>query len=312
MDYVYDLCMFFYSYYVLCGICIVIGVIGLMLFVLLVMDLQGVMVVLIGVLCMSFMDLFSLLWYKFNEMMVCVLLIIVVMFFVVVVMLYVILLVVIVVVSFFVGLMVVYGNKMMLLQFVVFFVMMFIFIEEFVFCEVVEYILQFFFGVIGYMVFVMVVVWGQWCCIKEQVLVECFYELVVYVECKVGFYDVFKDFDEQFNVFVCQQILVVDKQQVVCDFVFCDNCIVSDGCFVQIYMWMFDIYEYLLLFNIDYFVLCQWLVDVEVMCLLCDVIECMCLDIEGVVYVVGCDWLLFMLMLYDQEMVVIEGVLYEL
>ena len=79
------------------------------------------------------------------------------------------------------------------------------------------------------------------------------------MECKAGFYDASKDFDEQFNALVRQQIAVADKQQVARDFVFRDNRTTSDGRLVQIHMRMLDIYEYLLSSNTDYPLLRQWL-----------------------------------------------------
>ena len=68
MDYVHDPRTFLYSHYVSRGIRTATGVIGLTLLALLVMDLQGAMVVSIGALCTSLMDLPSPLRHKFNEM----------------------------------------------------------------------------------------------------------------------------------------------------------------------------------------------------------------------------------------------------
>src|SRR5689334_24650925 len=123
MDYVHDPRTFLYSHYVSRGIRTATGVIGLTLLALLVMDLQGAMVVSIGALCTSLMDLPSPLRHKFNEMMACVLLTTAVTFLVAVVTPYAILPAVIVVVSFLAGLMVAYGNKTMPLQFAALFVM---------------------------------------------------------------------------------------------------------------------------------------------------------------------------------------------
>ena len=157
MDYVHDPRTFLYSHYVSRGIRTATGVIGLTLLALLVMDLQGAMVVSIGALCTSLMDLPSPLRHKFNEMMACVLLTTAVTFLVAVVTPYAILPVVIVVVSFLAGLMVAYGNKTMPLQFAALFVMTLTFTEEFAFREAVEHTLQFFLGAIGYMAFAMAV-----------------------------------------------------------------------------------------------------------------------------------------------------------
>ncbi|CAJ0707177.1 FUSC family protein [Ralstonia holmesii] len=312
MDYVHDPRTFLYSHYVSRGIRTATGVIGLTLLALLVMDLQGAMVVSIGALCTSLMDLPSPLRHKFNEMMACVLLTTAVTFLVAVVTPYAILPVVIVVVSFLAGLMVAYGNKTMPLQFAALFVMTLTFTEEFAFREAVEHTLQFFLGAIGYMAFAMAVAWGQRRRIKEQVLAECLYELAVYVECKAGFYDASKDFDEQFNALVRQQISVADKQQVARDFVFRDNRTSSDGRLVQIHMRMLDIYEYLLSSNTDYTVLRQWLADAEVLRLLRELIERMRLDIEGVAYAVGRDRPSPTPMSYDYEMAAIEAALLDL
>ncbi len=313
MDYVHDPRTFLYSHYVSRGIRTATGVIGLTLLALLVMDLQGAMVVSIGALCTSQMDLPSPLRHKFNEMMACVLLTTVITFIVAVATPFnTILPVVIVLVTFLAGMMVAYGNKTMPLQFAALFVMTLTFTEEFAFLEAVEHTAQFFVGALGYMAFALAVAWVQRRRIKEQVLAECLYELAVYVERKAGFYDAAKDFDEQFNLLVRQQISVADKQQVARDFVFRDNRTASDGRLVQIHMRMLDIYEYLLSSNTDYPLLRQYLADAEILRLLRDVIEKMRLDIEAVAYAVGRDRPSPTPMSYEQELAAIDAALDEL
>ena len=307
MDYAHDPRTFLYSHYVSRGIRTATGVIGLTLLALLVMDLQGAMVVSIGALCTSLMDLPSPLRHKFNEMMACVLLTTAITFIVAVATPYSILPVVIVLVTFLAGMMVAYGNKTMPLQFAALFVMTLTFTEEFAFREAVEHTAQFFLGAMGYMAFAMAVAWGQRRRIKEQVLAECLYELAVYVERKAGFYDASKDFDEQFNLLVRQQISVADKQQVARDFVFRDNRTASDGRLVQIHMRMLDIYEYLLSSNTDYPLLRQYLADAEILRLLHGIIERLRQDIEGVAYAVGRDRPSPTPMSYEQEMAAIDA-----
>ncbi|MBT1535985.1 FUSC family protein [Ralstonia solanacearum] len=312
MDYVHDPRTFLYSHYVSRGVRTATGVIGLTLLALLAMDLQGAMVVSIGALCTSQMDLPSPLRHKFNELLACVLLTTLVTFIVAVATPYAVLPAVIVVVSFLAGLMAVYGNKTLSLQFAALFVMTLTFTEEFALREALEHTAQFFLGAAGYMAFAMAVAWSQRRRIKEQVLAECLYELAVYVERKAGFYDTALDFDAQFNALVRQQISVADKQQVARDFVFRDNRGASDGRLVQIHMRMLDLYEYLLSTNTDYPLLRQWLADAEIMRLLRDIIERMRLDLEALAYAVGRDQPSPTPMSYDKEMAAIDAAVDEL
>ncbi|MCK4122856.1 FUSC family protein [Ralstonia pseudosolanacearum] len=315
MDYVHDPRTFLYSHYVSRGIRTATGVIGLTLLALLAMDLQGAMVVSIGALCTSQMDLPSPLRHKFNELLACVLLTTLVTFIVAVTTPYAILPAVIVVVSFLAGLMAVYGNKTLSLQFAALFVMTLTFTEAFALREALEHTAQFFLGAAGYMAFAMAVAWGQRRRIKEQVLAECLYELAIYVERKAGFYDTALDFDAQFDALVRQQISVADKQQLARDFVFRDNRDngdTGDGRLVQIHMRMLDLYEYLLSTNTDYPLLRQWLADAEIMRLLRDSIERMRLDLEALAYAVGRDRPSPTPMPYDKEMAAIDAALDEL
>jgi len=312
MDYIHDPRTFLYSHYVSRGVRTATGVIGLTLLALLAMDLQGAMVVSIGALCTSQMDLPSPLRHKFNELLACVLLTTLVTFIVAVATPYAVLPAVIVVVSFLAGLMAVYGNKTLSLQFAALFVMTLTFTEEFALREALEHTAQFFLGAAGYMAFAMAVAWSQRRRIKEQVLAECLYELAVYVERKAGFYDTALDFDAQFNALVRQQISVADKQQVARDFVFRDNRGASDGRLVQIHMRMLDLYEYLLSTNTDYPLLRQWLADADIMRLLRDIIERMRLDLEVLAYAVGRDQPSPTPMSYDKEMAAIDAAVDEL
>ncbi len=312
MDYVHDPRTFLYSHYVSRGVRTATGVIGLTLLAMLAMDLQGAMVVSIGALCTSQMDLPSPLRHKFNELLACVLLTTLVTFIVAVATPYAVLPAVIVVVSFLAGLMAVYGNKTLSLQFAALFVMTLTFTEEFALREALEHTAQFFLGAAGYMAFAMAVAWSQRRRIKEQVLAECLYELAVYVERKAGFYDTALDFDAQFNALVRQQISVADKQQVARDFVFRDNRGASDGRLVQIHMRMLDLYEYLLSTNTDYPLLRQWLADADIMRLLRDIIERMRLDLEALAYAVGRDQPSPTPMSYDKEMAAIDAAVDEL
>lgn len=312
MDYVHDPRTFLYSHYVSRGVRTATGVIGLTLLAMLAMDLQGAMVVSIGALCTSQMDLPSPLRHKFNELLACVLLTTLVTFIVAVATPYAVLPAVIVVVSFLAGLMAVYGNKTLSLQFAALFVMTLTFTEEFALREALEHTAQFFLGAAGYMAFAMAVAWSQRRRIKEQVLAECLYELAVYVERKAGFYDTALDFDAQFNALVRQQISVADKQQVARDFVFRDNRGASDGRLVQIHMRMLDLYEYLLSTNTDYPLLRQWLADADIMRLLRDIIERMRLDLEVLAYAVGRDQPSPTPMSYDKEMAAIDAAVDEL
>lgn len=111
MDYIHDSRTFLYSHYISRSIHIATGVIGPTSSALLVMDLRGTMVVSVGTLCTSLVDLPSPLWHKFNEMMTRVPLTTAVTFLVAVVVPYMILPMVIVVMNSLAGLMVAYNNK---------------------------------------------------------------------------------------------------------------------------------------------------------------------------------------------------------
>jgi len=258
MEYAHDPRTFLYSHYIYRGLRSATGVIGLTLLAMPFMDLPSAMVVSIGALCTSLMDLPSPLPHKFNEMLASVLLCTAVTAIVALatpfprVMPF-----VLVLVTFLAGMMTVYGNKTMPLQFSMLFVMTLTVNEEFVVRKAFEHSALFAAGAFGYLVYAMAVSWLMEQRTRQQVLAESLYEMAGYLEIKAAFYDAGTDYDEQFNRLVRQQIVVAERQQAARDMVLRGNRTPHDGLLVQVHMRMLDLYEYLLSTNTDYALLRQ-------------------------------------------------------
>lgn len=285
MQYAHDPRTFVFSHYVYRGLRSATGVIGATLIALQLADLPTAMVVSMGALCTSLMDLPSPVNHKFNEMLASVLLCTAVTLIVALVTPFPrVLPVVLVLVTFLAGMMTVYGNKTMPLQFSTLFVMTLTLSEDFVVRRAIEHALLFGAGAAAYMAYAMAVSWLMERRTKQQILAESLYELAGYLEIKAGFYDAGNDYDEQFNALVRQQIVVAERQQAARDLVLRGNRTPHDGLLVQVHLRMLDLYEYILSTNTDYPLLRQTFGGTPVLDGLRRLIRLMCQDVEAIAY----------------------------
>lgn len=285
MQYAHDPRTFVFSHYVYRGLRSATGVIGATLIALQLADLPTAMVVSMGALCTSLMDLPSPLNHKFNEMLASVLLCTAVTLLVALVTPFPrVLPFLLVLVTFLSGMMTVYGNKTLPLQFSALFVMTLTISEDFVVRRAVEHALLFGAGAAAYMAYAMVVSWALQRRTKQQILAESLYELAAYLEIKAGFYDAGNDYDEQFNALVRQQIVVAERQQAARDLVLRGHRTHYDGLLVQVHLRMLDLYEYILSTNTDYPLLRHTFGGTPVLDGLRRLIRLMCQDVEAIAY----------------------------
>lgn len=285
MEYAHNPRTFLFSHYIYRGLRSATGVIGLTLIAMQFMDLPSAMVVSVGALCTSLMDLPSPLPHKFNEMLASVLLCTAVTALVALatpfprVMPF-----VLVLVTFLAGMMTVYGNKTMPLQFSMLFVMTLTINEEFVVRKALEHSALFGAGALGYLLYAMTVSWLLERRTRQQILAESLYEMAGYLEIKAAFYDAGTDYDEQFNLLVRQQIVVAERQQAARDMVLRGNRTPHDGLLVQVHLRMLDLYEYLLSTNTDYALLRQTFGGTPVLDGLRRLVLGLCKDLEEIAY----------------------------
>ena len=285
MQYAHDPRTFLYSHYVYRGLRSATGVIGATLIALHFSDLPTAMVVSMGALCTSLMDLPSPLNHKFNEMLASVLLCSVVTLVVALatpfprVMPF-----LLVLVTFMAGMMTVYGNKTLPLQFAALFVMTLTINEDFLVRRALEHAALFSVGAVAYLGYAMLVSWVTERRTRQQVLAESLYELAGYLEIKAGFYDAGNDFEAQFNQLVRQQIVVAERQQAARDLVLRSNRTPHDGLLVQVHLRMLDLYEYILSTNTDYPMLRQTFAGTPVLDHLRGLVMQMCKDVEEIAY----------------------------
>ncbi|WP_373378628.1 FUSC family membrane protein [Cupriavidus nantongensis] len=285
MQYAHDPRTFLYSHYVYRGLRSATGVIGATLIALHFSDLPTAMVVSMGALCTSLMDLPSPLSHKFNEMLASVLLCSVVTLVVALatpfprVMPF-----LLVLVTFMAGMMTVYGNKTLPLQFAALFVMTLTINEDFLVRRALEHAALFSVGAVAYLGYAMLVSWVTERRTRQQVLAESLYELAGYLEIKAGFYDAGNDFEAQFNQLVRQQIVVAERQQAARDLVLRGNRTPHDGLLVQVHLRMLDLYEYILSTNTDYPMLRQTFAGTPVLDHLRGLVMQMCKDVEEIAY----------------------------
>jgi len=285
MEYAHDPRTFLFSHYIYRGLRSATGVIGTTLIAMQFMDLPSAMVVSIGALCTSLMDLPSPLNHKFNEMLASVLLCTAVTALVALVSPFPrVLPFVLVLVTFLAGMMTVYGNKTMPLQFSMLFVMTLTINEDFVVEKALTHSLQFGAGAFGYLLYAMVVSWVTERRTRQQILAESLYEMAAYLEIKAAFYDAGTDYEEQFNRLVRQQIVVAERQQAARDMVLRGNRTQHDGLLVQVHMRMLDVYEYLLSTNTDYALLRQTFGGTPVLDGLRRLVLGLCKDLEEIAY----------------------------
>lgn len=253
MEYAHDPRTFLFSHYIYRGLRSATGVIGATLLAMQVMDLPSAMVVSMGALCTSLMDLPSPLNHKFNEMLASVLLCTAVTAVVALATPFPrVLPWVLVLVTFLAGMMTVYGNKTMPLQFSALFVMTLTVNEDFVLQKALVHAGLFGAGAVAYMAYAMAVSWVMERRTRQQILAESLYEMSRYLEIKAGFYDAGTDYEEQFNQLVRQQIVVAERQQAARDLVLRGNRTKHDGLLVRVHLRMLDLYEYILSTNTDY------------------------------------------------------------
>ncbi len=285
MEYAHDPRTFLYSHYIYRGIRSATGVIGTTLIAMQFMDLPSAMVVSVGALCTSLMDLPSPLSHKFNEMLASALLCTAVTAAVALASPFPrVLPLVLVLVTFLAGMMTVYGNKTMPLQFSMLFVMTLTVNEDFVVTKALTHAALFGIGALGYLVYAMAVSWIMERRTRQQILAESLYEMAAYMEIKAAFYDAGTDYDEQFNRLVRQQIVVAERQQAARDMVLRGNRTPHDGLLVQVHMRMLDLYEYVLSTNMDYVLLRQTFGGTPVLDGLRRLVLGLCKDLEEVAY----------------------------
>lgn len=253
MQYAHDTRTFIYSHYVYRGLRSATGVIGATLVALQFTDMPTAMVVSIGALCTSLMDLPSPLNHKFNEMIASVLLCTAVTLVVALATPFPrVMPLVLVLVTFLAGMMTVYGNKTMPLQFSALFVMTMTINEDFVVRRALEHAGLFGLGGLAYTAYSMAVSWAMARRTKQQILAESLYEMASYLELKAAFYDAGTDYEACFSQLVRQQIVVAERQQAARDLVLRGNRTPYDGLLVQVHLRMLDLYEYMLSTNTDY------------------------------------------------------------
>lgn len=285
MQYAHDPRTFLFSHYVYRGLRSATGVIGATLIAMHFGDLPTAMVVSMGALCTSLMDLPSPVHHKFNEMLASVLLCTLVTLVVSLTTPFPrVLPFVVVAVTFLSAMMTVYGNKTMPLQFSTLFVMTLTLSEDFVVRRAFEHALLFCAGAAAYMTYALAVSWLLQRRTRQQVLAESLYELASYLEIKAGFYDAGNDYEEQFNALVRQQIIVAERQQAARDLVLRGNRTPHDGLLVQVHLRMLDLYEYILSTNTDYSLLRQTFGGTPVLDDLRRVIRLMSQDVETIAY----------------------------
>ena len=276
---------FLFSHYFYTGLRIATGIVGLTFLTYFIADLPTAIAVAMGALCTSLMDLPSPLRHKFNEMLAGVLLCSAVALLVslssqVEWLLF----TVIVLVSFLASMMVVYGRKAMPLQFAALFVMMLSSEAPATPLQALRHGALFFAGGAGYMVYAMVVVWLLQRRLKQQVLAEALYELVVYTSIKAGCYDLANSLPAQMEKLVREQSVLAERQQASRDLILRGKPAPSEAILVQVHYAMFDLYELVLSTHTDYGVLRGHFAGGPILPLLGELVGKAARDIEAVAY----------------------------
>jgi len=276
---------FLFSHYFYTGLRIATGIVGLTFLTYFIADLPTAIAVAMGALCTSLMDLPSPLRHKFNEMLAGVLLCSVVALLVslssqVEWLLF----TVIVLVSFLASMMVVYGRKAMPLQFAALFVMMLSSEAPATPLQALRHGALFFAGGAGYMAYAMVVVWLLQRRLKQQVLAEALYELVVYTGIKAGCYDLANSLPAQMEKLVREQSVLAERQQASRDLILRGKPAPSEAILVQVHYAMFDLYELVLSTHTDYGVLRRHFAGGPILPLLGELVGMAARDIEAVAY----------------------------
>jgi uncharacterized membrane protein YccC len=278
---------FLYSHYFSTGLRIATGVLGLTVLTLWATRLDIAMVVCIGALCTSLMDLPSPLRHKFNEMLASVLLgSAVTLAISLCAPVHWLLGVMVAVVSFFASMMVAFGRRGMPLQFAALFAMSLAMQTELRPLQAIGHAALFMAGGLAYLAYAIVIAWVLRRRIKEQVLAEALYELALYVGTKAGFYDIHVDLNQQSNALIRRQVVLSERQQAARDLILRGRRSERDQVLVQVHYVMLDLYELALATHTDYALLRRRFADADVLTWLRDLIAKAAQDIESLAFAV--------------------------
>jgi uncharacterized membrane protein YccC len=282
---------FLYSHYFSTGLRIATGVLGLTVLTLWASRLDIAMVVCIGALCTSLMDLPSPLRHKFNEMLASVLLgSAVTLAISLCAPVHWLLGIMVALVSFFASMMVAFGRKGMPLQFAALFAMSLAMQNELRPLQALAHAALFMAGGLAYLCYAIVIAWVLRRRIKEQVLAEALYELALYVSTKAGFYDIHVDLDKQSNALIRRQVVLSERQQAARDLILrgrgSERGSERDQVLVQVHYAMLDLYELVLATHTDYAQLRRQFADADVLTWLRDLVAKAALDIESLAFAI--------------------------
>jgi uncharacterized membrane protein YccC len=278
---------FLYSHYFSTGLRTATGVLGLTVLTLWATRLDIAMVVCIGALCTSLMDLPSPLRHKFNEMLASVILGSAVTLLVsLCAPVHWLLGVMVAVVSFFASMMVAFGRKGMPLQFAALFAMSLAMQTELRPLQALGHAALFMAGGLAYLCYAIVIAWALRRRIKEQVLAEALYELALYVSTKAGFYDIHVDINKQSNALIRRQVVLAERQQAARDLILRGRRNERDQVLLQVHYAMLDLYELVLATHTDYVLLRRQFADADVLTWLRDLVAKAALDIESVAFAI--------------------------
>ena len=278
---------FLYSHYFSTGLRIATGVLGLTILTLWATRLDIAMVVCIGALCTSLMDLPSPLRHKFNEMLASVLLgSAVTLIISLCAPIHWLLGIMVALVSFFASMMVAFGRKGMPLQFAALFVMSLAMQTELRPLQALAHAGLFMAGGLAYLCYAIVIAWILRRRIKEQVLAEALYELALYVSTKAGFYDIHVDLNTQSNALIRRQVVLAERQQAARDLILRGSGTERDQVLVQVHYAMLDLYELVLATYTDYALLRRQFADADVLTWMRDLIAKAANHIESLAFAV--------------------------
>ena len=278
---------FLYSHYFSTGLRIATGVLGLTLLTLWATRLDLAMVVCIGALCTSLMDLPSPLRHKFNEMLASVLLgSAVTLVISLCAPVHWLLGIMVALVSFFASMMVAFGRKGLPLQFAALFVMSLAMQTELRPLQALAHAGLFMAGGLAYLAYAIAIAWTLRRRIKEQVLAEALYELALYVSTKAGFYDVHVDLNTQSNALIRRQVVLAERQQAARDLILRGPRTERDKVLVQVHYAMLDLYELVLATYTDYALLRRQFADADVLTWMRDLIAKAATDIESLAFAI--------------------------
>ena len=278
---------FLYSHYFSTGLRIATGVIGLTVLTLWISNLPSAMVVCIGALCTSLMDLPSPLRHKFNEMLASVLLgSAVTLIISLCAPVHWLLGIMVAAISFFASMMVAFGRKGLPLQFAALFVMTLAMQNELTPLQALGHAGLFMAGGLAYLWYAIAVAWVLRRRIKEQVLAEALYELALYVSTKAGFYDIHVDLNAQSGALIRHQVVLAERQQAARDLILRGRRSERDQVLVQVHYAMLDVYELVLATHTDYPLLRRQFADADVLTWMRDLLAKAARDIEAVAFAV--------------------------